>query len=130
MEQAKQLAKAFDAPIRLVHVLEPQPSYSAYGFTVEEYPAMQNFQQEARVIAEKKLEEFSERLTGEGYDVTQQLVIGTPTHAMAELLENLDDAVLVLGTHGHNLVGSILMGSVAESLVRRAVVPTMVVPVG
>ena len=36
--------------------------------------------------------------------------------------------MVVLGTHGHGVVASLLLGSVAEGLVRKAAVPTLVVP--
>ena len=37
--------------------------------------------------------------------------------------------LMVLGSHGHGMVASLLIGSVAEGMVRKAVVPTLVVPV-
>jgi len=36
--------------------------------------------------------------------------------------------LVVLGAHGHGAVAALLLGSVAEGLVRKAVVPTLVVP--
>jgi nucleotide-binding universal stress UspA family protein len=36
--------------------------------------------------------------------------------------------VVVIGTHGHGAVAALLIGSVAEGLVRKAVCPTLVIP--
>ena len=35
---------------------------------------------------------------------------------------------VVLGSHGHGVIASLLLGSVAEGMVRKAGVPTLVVP--
>jgi len=43
-----------------------------------------------------------------------------------------DDQPLVslnLDTHGHGVVASLLLGAVAEGMVRKAEVPTMIIPV-
>ena len=37
--------------------------------------------------------------------------------------------LVILGTHGHGMVASLLLGSVAEGMVRKAVIPTMIIPV-
>ncbi len=129
LNKAAELAEALGASLRLVHILEPQPSYSTYGFTTEEFPMIQGFQNEARKHAERRLDEAAEVLRGRGYDVATQIAVGSPTSEMESILENLEGAMLVVGTHGHNLVGSILLGSFAEAMVRKAVVPTLVVPI-
>ena len=36
--------------------------------------------------------------------------------------------MVIVGTHGHSAIGSVLMGSVASGLVRQAKVPVLVVP--
>ena len=48
---------------------------------------------------------------------------------MEELLNAAQDAdLLVLGTHGYRGMDRMLLGSVAETLLRRAAVPLLVVP--
>ena len=37
---AGSLAKAFGATLHLLHVIEAEPTYTAYGFTPEEFPAI------------------------------------------------------------------------------------------
>ena len=64
LETAVRMAKAFGAVLRLVHVLEPEPTYAAYGFTPEEFPAIHAFQKEARLRARKALEEQVAKVEG------------------------------------------------------------------
>jgi nucleotide-binding universal stress UspA family protein len=37
--------------------------------------------------------------------------------------------LVVLGSHGHGAIAALLLGSVAEGMLRKAVVPTLIVPV-
>ncbi len=125
---ASQIAKAFAAELHLFHVLEPEPSYTAYGFTPDEFPAMHAFQEEARRRAARKLEEL---LTSVSYEVPTamtRLGEGSPLHALLDYVREIQPDLVVLGTHGHGVVASLLLGSVAEGMVRKATVPTLIVP--
>lgn len=126
---AIELAKALQARVTLLHVLEPQPTYSAYGFSPEEFPAIQSFQEQAKQRAQQHLDQIAAKVAGNDLATETQLLAGSPAREIESFLRDAKDTWLVLGTHGHNWVGSILLGSVAESLVRRAVVPTLVVPI-
>ena len=127
VETASTMAKSFGAVLHLVHCIEPEPTYSAYGFTPEEVPAIHSFQKEARTRAEQALAAQTEKVA-EGVAVDTELIEGNPLHELlAYATENHAD-LLVLGTHGHGVVASVLLGSVAEGIVRKAEIPALVVP--
>jgi nucleotide-binding universal stress UspA family protein len=127
VETAAKMAVAFEASLSLVHVVEPEPSYSAYGFTPEEFPAIHTFQKEAKTRAESALEVQKARVP-DGVKVELQLLEGNPLGALLDfaMAENAD--LVVLGSHGHGVVASVLLGSVAEGIVRKAEIPALVVP--
>ncbi|GIH21103.1 universal stress protein [Rugosimonospora africana] len=59
--------------------------------------------------------------------VTTRVVFGNPTEV---LLDSACDAtLLVLGSHGHGRLFHAVLGSVADSCVRRATCPVVVIPV-
>ena len=126
LQAATQQAKAFGAGLHLIHVLEPEPAYTAYGFTPDEFPAMHVFQQEARKRASQRLEEVASDYPG----VTTSLLEGSPLPGILGYIEQVHADFVILGSHGHGMVASLLLGSVAEGMVRKAVIPTLVVPVG
>lgn len=129
LNAAVEMAKAFGASLHLLHVLEAEPAYTAYGFTPDEFPAIHLFQQEARKRAGVKLDELLATVPSDISDVRTKLVEGAPLHVILDYSKEIRADLVVLGSHGHGVVASILLGSVAEGLVRKAEYPTLVVPV-
>lgn len=127
VDAASMMARSFGASLHLLHVMEPEPTYSAYGFTPEEFPAIHSFQKEAKTRAERALAAQKEKVT-EGVTVHTELLEGNPLHELLTyaMKENAD--LVVLGSHGHGVVASVLLGSVAEGVVRKAEIPALVIP--
>ena len=122
------LAKTQQATLHILHVMEPEPSYTAYGMTPEEFPAIQIFQQESQRRAEARLNQAMATAQLQLADVRAELMIGAPLHAIVDYLKLKSIDLVVIGTHGHGAVAALLIGSVAEGLVRKAVCPTLVIP--
>lgn len=127
VSNAAQLANAFGAELHLLHIVEPEPSYTAYGFTPDEFPAMHAYQEEAKRRAVWKLEELLTTVPSVPSAVTQ-LAEGSPLHAVLDYVKSSGADLVVLGSHGHGVVASLLLGSVAEGMVRKATVPTLIIP--
>lgn len=127
MAAAAEMAEAFGSTLHLVHVVEPEPSYSAYGFTPEEFPAIHVFQKEARSRATASLEKRQASLSGK-FTVKTHLLEGNPLHALLEFGTEEGADLVVLGSHGHGVMASVLLGSVAEGVVRKAEIPALVIP--
>lgn len=128
IEMAVGLAKSFGASLQLFHAIEPEPSYTAYGFTPDEFPAMNVFQAEAKRRAAIKLEELLATVRAEVPKATSHLTEGSPLHALLDYIKQGGADFVVVGAHGHGAIASFLLGSVAEGMVRKARVPTLVVP--
>lgn len=128
LQMAIRLAKSFGAGLELFHVIEPEPSYTAYGFTPEEFPAMNAFQEEAKRRASTKLAELLATVQPDVPNATSQIAEGSPLHALLDHVKQSGADFVVVGSHGHGVIASLLLGSVAEGMVRKATVPTLVVP--
>ncbi|MDP4624019.1 MAG: universal stress protein [Akkermansiaceae bacterium] len=124
VSMAADMAAAFGAELHLLHVIEPEPTYTAYGFTPDEFPAIHTFHEETRTRAQKTLDDTAAKVPG----AITHLGDGSPLHVLVEKVEELGVDLVVLGSHGHGVVAALLLGSVAEGLVRKSVVPTLVVP--
>ncbi len=128
LDMACQLAKSFGAQLQLFHVVEPEPSYTAYGFTPDEFPALHAYQDEARRRAASQLDELLVQVKIELPDATAHSTEGSPLHALLDYVKESRADMVVLGSHGHGVIASLLLGSVAEGMVRKAVIPTLIVP--
>jgi nucleotide-binding universal stress UspA family protein len=128
LKMASDLAKAFGARLRLFHVVEPEPSYTAYGFTPDEFPALHAYQDEAKRRATTQLEALLAEVQTELPNATCQIAEGSPLHAVLDYVKESGADFVVLGSHGHGVIASLLLGSVAEGMVRKAAVPTLIVP--
>ena len=128
LANAGKLAKAFGAELHLIHIIEPQVPYTAYGFTPEEFPAVPVYDDQIRLRAKAKLEEYRAELGTEIPGVNTQLVDGSPQHATIDYVKQVGADLVIMGAHGHGVMASLLLGSVAEGMVRKAVVPTLIIP--
>ena len=125
---AGSLAKAYGAKLHLLHVIEQEPTYTAYGFTPDEYPVLHEFQEEAKRRAARKLEDLLTTLAGDVPGTSVHLVEDSPLHGIMNYVKQTNADLVVLGSHGHGVVVSLLIGSVAAGMVRKAIVPTLIVP--
>ncbi|WP_251330222.1 universal stress protein [Haloplanus pelagicus] len=114
-----------DADITILSVIDPTDV--GYG-SIEAAPStFDRLQRTAEERVENVLEEARETAAEHGVDVTAETVIGMPSRAIVEWAENNDVDGIVIGSHGREGVTRVLLGSVAESVVRRSPVPVTVV---
>jgi len=114
-----------DADITVLSVIDPTDV--GYG-SIEAAPStFEHLQDSAEERTEQVLDEAKARAEEHGMEVTGETVIGMPSRAIVEWAENNDIDGIVIGSHGRRGVTRVLLGSVAESVVRRSPVPVTVV---
>ena len=128
LEMAVSLAKSFGAGLQLLHVVEPEPSYTAYGFTPDEFPAMNAFHEEAKRRATEKLEELLTTVKADVPNATSHMTEGSPLHALLAHVKDSGADFVVIGSHGHTAFFDLLVGSTTHGVLRRATCPVIVVP--
>ena len=123
---AKRLAEQFDASLHLLHAFE-DPFVTA-AFAAEVYASVpQDLRQQLLREAEAHLDD---RLTPEQrlrFRATTEIVSGTATRAIIQYAGAVGADLIVMGTHGRTGVAHVLLGSVAERLVRTASCPVLTV---
>jgi nucleotide-binding universal stress UspA family protein len=115
------LAREHQARLVLLHVVEP-PAVAYAGGVILPGPAT-----EVEEIREK-LGELAGQAHGLG--VETRLVEGEPAPAIVRLASELKCGLIVLGTHGRRGLARLLMGSVAEHVLRKAPCPVLTVRQG
>jgi universal stress protein A len=123
---AADLAKRFDSRIHLVHVLaDPFRQAWAVEAGLAEYVEGLEARREETLVALHALatEEHLDPLR-----TTTRLADGTAHHEILEYVRLQGIDLIVMGTHGHGAIAHLLLGSVAERVVRHAMCPVLVVP--
>lgn len=72
----------------------------------------------ARVASNAQLEALAERCRSAGIPTSIRIANDLPDRALPQLADELGAALVVVGTHGHTGVRRMLLGSVAERVVR------------
>ena len=123
---AKALAVQFGASLHLVHVFEDP--YTAGALSPEVYAPLPPEVREE--VMKNIMKELSERLTpGEKlrFSGTTQLATGPVAKAIVDHASDFRIDLIVMGTHGRRGMAHLVMGSVAEKVVRIARCPVLTV---
>lgn len=113
-----------DLELHVIHVLPPAEIVS------DRYdPALlDEASRELKTHVEARLRAFLEQHPGRNAPrVLCHVRLDEPAHQVAQLGSDLDADLIVVGTHGRRAVSRLLLGSVAELVVRLAPCPVLVV---
>ncbi|MEE9552482.1 MAG: universal stress protein, partial [Gammaproteobacteria bacterium] len=75
--------------------------------------------------AKKNLDEFIKNHVSNGISVSTSISTGDPHNEINQAAKELNADMIVMGTHGRTGLSHLVMGSVAENVLRHATVPVM-----
>lgn len=126
LQEALKLA-AGKAQLRLIYVIEEGYPLDAEGYAFIDYAALQ---EAFRQTGERALAKAVEKVQQSGMKA-ETAVLDVPGEHTAKVIDkealSWKADLIVIGTHGRSGVGRLLMGSVAEEVVRGASVPVLLV---
>jgi len=123
--EARGLAEALGAGIRLIHVTRPQHEFVG----AETVPERAGDVFAAKLADERrKLREHEEATRSQGFDVTSKLLIGRPADEIIEEARAVKPALIILGSHGHGALHHLVTGSTCEAVLKRTAWPVVIVP--
>ncbi len=120
---AEQLAATLDAELMLLRVVYPPSPVLTQEWMVASYLAEEL--ETSELAARQYLEGVADRLSRSGRPVSIEVRIGTPASVIADI--GADIAFLVMATHGRTGTERLMMGSIANVVVRRGEVPLVLV---
>lgn len=118
LHYATSLARDSDARLLIVHVAEP---LSAYGGGGDAFYAIPPDDEALRQRLEEVLPDDP------AVPCEHRLLSGDPAHQIVHLAKQENADLIVMGTHGRTGLMRLVMGSVAEAVVRRAPCPVFTV---
>ena len=127
---AVDLAKTFYASVHLLHIFDAALYFTATaadtyavlaatptGWLATKYDA-----------DEFKLRKLAETLSAGGIAIRPVIRKGSPALEIAQLAGELPNPLIVIATHGRTGLAHLLMGSVAERVVRTSKCPVLTIP--
>jgi nucleotide-binding universal stress UspA family protein len=128
LQEAIKLAKGNQAALRLVHVVDETPAY----MTMDIPYSIADYQKAMREAGQKMLASCAATARQAGVEVDTRFVI------LEVLAQRICDAIneeakrwpadiIVIGTHGRHGFNHLLLGSVAEGVIRLAAKPVLVI---
>jgi manganese transport protein len=117
-----ELAAIMKSALLLVHVAD--------GWVARNFDQLNLAESEEMREDWERLEETAARLRAQtGLSTDTRLALGSPPEQILKVAEADGVDLIAMASHGHRLVGDIILGSTIEAVRHRAHVPIVVVPV-
>jgi|APHM01.1.fsa_nt_gi Universal stress protein UspA and related nucleotide-binding proteins len=114
-----------DAQVTLLYVINPVAA--GYSTEVSLPTATSEWYETEQERAEETLTAAGETAAEYGLDVQTAVEVGRPATTIVKHVTTVEATQVVLGSHGRTGVSRVLLGSVAEAVMRRSPVPVTVV---
>ncbi len=120
------LARRFGASLHVLNVVE---NFYVTTFGAETYAVlMPEMQRSLETSAQQRLDHVLRRNDVSGPPTTPVVMTsGSPAYAIVDYAREHDVNLIVLGTHGRTGLSHVMMGSVAEKVVRLAPCPVLTI---
>lgn len=118
---AAAMGEKWGAPLLLLHVVAPP----VYPPMMAGFMDPTQFETSLKLDAEKRLRQVAEGL--QGVRAEARVEIAEPFHEICRVAQEGRSDLIVMGTHGRTGMAHVLLGSVAERVVRHAPCPVLVV---
>ncbi len=125
LECIKRMKEAGTKKVVILHVIKKQSLE-----VIAQYSSIRDFhevEQEIEGDARKKLSRMETELRDMGIEVSVRIETGFPLSEILRVEAEEGVSAIVIGSHGLSNVKEILLGSVSESVVRKAKGPVLVI---
>jgi nucleotide-binding universal stress UspA family protein len=117
------LADQVGATARLVHVFDDPGAIGLYSDGYVPMPA----ETRAEILAEIRRQLAARAAAAGRKDLPSEVLTGSPARTIVDAARQHQCDLIVMGTHGRHGMAHLLLGSVAERVVRTAACPVLVV---
>ena len=125
LEYAIKFAESVAARLIIFHAVSLSESFTANGYGMYDVGALENA---ARRDAERQMQQFVGLAKFHRVQFETMVSIASPITEICALVQERDIDLIITATHGRTGLRHLLMGSIAEHIVRHAPRPVLVVP--
>ncbi len=122
----RELARSFGAAVHLLHVV-PDPLQQPWAVEAPglDFPGLSDLW---RAESSERLHTLAADAGLDEQTTVLAVAVGVPHRVIVDYARDHAADMIVLGSHGHGPVIHLLLGNVAERVVRQAVCPVLIVP--
>ena len=124
LEYATALAESFGAELHLIHVMEDPVPYARKS---ESLAIVAKLREELQGEAEAEIKAAAAAHVGSDLTLRHSITWGEPFVDIVRYARDNEIDLIVMGTHGRGAVQHMLLGSVAEKVLRKAPCPVLTV---
>ena len=119
---AAALSAQLGATLHIVHIVQIHPTSmpESGNLNIDELEAKEE------ELAAENMKKYTDSLAADA-KVTTSIVHGNPTSTVISQIKEKEADIVVMGTHGRTGLSRLIMGSVAESVMKAAGVPVVCV---
>ena len=125
IDQAKEIAKGTNMKVLLLHVETNPDDYIQYSVRA---PGLDAALKQHTDYAKEELNHYRNMFTEAGIETEIKFEMGPIHTTIMQEIETEDPSMIIVGSHGHGSLYHVLMGSVCESVFKKAHCPVIVVP--
>ncbi len=129
VDQAVDLAEKYDATVHALYVFDVDATNLALG--TEQVERIRRGKLDEMPEVREKADEatgYVAQIAGDhGVPVEEHVTAGEPARAIRKFVEDNDVDLVVMGSHGRSGLSRVVLGSVAEKVLRRTRLPVLVV---
>lgn len=118
------LKNAGATEVVIVHVIDRRNFDMLAGHMSLDFGEIQKAFEET---AAREMQGIAEELKAQGYEVKSRIETGIPFREILRLSEEENVSVIVMGSHGKSNLTDMLIGSVAEKVIRKSPKPVLIV---
>jgi len=122
VSHAAKLSAVHDATLEAVYVVNSS--------AIANLPMESSWEGVAEMLREEGENALDAAVERAEYPVERTMLEGNPAHEIVEYADRSDADVICMGTHGRGGINRLLLGSVAERVVRASEVPVLTIRVG
>ncbi len=117
-------AKRFDARIYLLYVARDMSYLTVVNMP---YSVLTDFTEQVVVVAEKNMDKFRDDFFADHPNCEAKVVIGDAAEEILKFSEENGIDLIVMGTHGRKGLDRIILGSVADHIVKNSPAPVITI---
>ncbi|WP_136715970.1 universal stress protein [Halorientalis salina] len=131
VDQAIDIASKYDATVHVLYVVDVDAT--SYSLGTEQVDRIRQGHledmPEVKEAADEATSYVADAAAEHGLTVKEHIRVGEPARAIRKFVEDSEIDLIVMGSHGRSGLSRVVLGSVAEKVLRRTRLPVLIVDV-